>query len=114
MDRQLALPLVIPSVKVVLPPVMVRIFTGARLLDKQMKGSSWRGNIDRESLNLGNPECCILGQLFEHYLAGCCELGIKHRQAVESGFHVWDPQSPKVTGEFQALTRAWRKVLFGR
>lgn len=110
MDRQLLLPRV-PSSRVVLPPVKVRIFTGAKLLDVKRRTPRWRADIDLARLNLEDPEHCVLGQLFDHYMAGCCELGIKHRQAVESGFHIWDPHSPEAMAEFDTLTREWRRFL---
>jgi len=108
--QQLPLGLGFSSVFKSLPPVRKRIQAGAALLDEK-RGLEWRELVDIETLDMASPNEDILGQLFDHYSIGLCELGIRPHRSVELGFSIIDPESSSADYEFAVLTKCWREFV---
>lgn len=65
--------------------VRAAVWAGIGYLDTHVKG--WRKKIDLKKLDLGNPECCVLGEVYGDYDDGKKELGISEEKATELGFN---------------------------
>ena len=57
---------------------------GIALLDARKPG--WRKAFNPETLRMGSPWHCVLGQAFGSYLTGLRLLGVSDYQAAEYGF----------------------------
>ena len=78
-----------------------KVKSGIALLDAHFGGSSWKTDIDLDTLDLGSCGVCVLGQLFGDYSEGLDELGI-------GGGYSYGFDS---TGSFRELTQAWKDAL---
>lgn len=79
-----------------------KVQSGIDLLNAHFGGSSWKKDIDLDTLDLGSCGVCVLGQLFGDYSEGLDELGIGGGYAY--GFDV-------SSGSFRDLTQAWKDAL---
>lgn len=79
-----------------------KVKSGIALLDAHFGGSSWKTDIDLDTLDLGSCSVCVLGQLFGNYSDGLDELGII------GGYSYGFDQS---SGSFRDLTAAWKDAL---
>lgn len=83
---------------------------GIALLDDQLRLLGWRGQIDKEILNMGSCTDCILGQLFGDYLVGRRHI-VGDRQPWYYGFDIRENSDPDSHMRFVALTKAWKLLL---
>ena len=85
-----------------------RVARGIMLLDERGP-ENWREMIDIVSLDIANPDDCILGQLYDSYHAGCAALF--HGEP-----HIYDAATPcgfnYSEADPQYVTREWIKQMF--
>lgn len=87
--------------------VTERVQAGAAWLDQHRPG--WLDRIDLITLNVEDPECCVLGQEFGDY--GDRPDALRdYREAERLGFYVrWAGHGDdRYTAEYAALTEAWK------
>lgn len=80
-----------------------RVAAGARWLDEHRPG--WVDRIDLETLDLGDPCRCVLGQEYGNYTFALDEI-LDDVSPASRGFNAW-----ATTGEYPALTDAWRRLI---
>jgi len=80
-----------------------RVAQGCRILDEARPG--WRVAINPDTLDIGDPFQCILGQLYGTFERGLEALDLSSRWAAEAGF----ANDPGVNDD-EALTTAWLEV----
>lgn len=74
---------------------------GAALLDEHVP--DWYQHINREALNMGDTERCILGQVFGDYFSGCSILDLPEKES-----YGYDLLSCNIYPGWNAdLKRAW-------
>lgn len=78
-----------------------KVQSGIALLNAHFGGSSWKKDIDLDTLDLGSCGVCVLGQLFGDYSDGLDELSIGGGYSY--GFDT--------SGSFHELTQAWKDAL---
>lgn len=97
-----------------------RVRAGAELLDKRVPG--WAGNVDLPTLDVSSSFKCVLGQLgsrrgygLDCYLGMVEDLGLvgSESDTVAHGFSApWKQHG--LEGEYEELTRLWRKEVLER
>ena len=93
-----------------------RVERGATLLDAEQPG--WCKRIDLVTLDMGDTEQCVLGQMYGHYSDGVDALGLGlseyagvYTDAAEHGFdHAYFPDD----GEHDRLLPLWREAIEAR
>jgi hypothetical protein len=93
-----------------------RVQRGAAFLDEE-HGPKWHEKIRLESLNVGDPTCCILGQLIGGYAAGLKRMKITDQRSCSYGFHVHgtgDPLAGNYARNWKMLTRLWKQLITER
>lgn len=93
------------SVSTVPASIRIRVEAGAALLDRIRPG--WLDDIDLITLDLADPECCMLGQLYGKYRAGWPDAVI----SAELGFFADGPDREARVAEYAQLTEAWRDLV---
>lgn len=83
-----------------------KVQRGIEFLDENEPG--WRQWIEIESLNLGDCEACILGQLFGTFDLGIGHYGLSCEKEEILGFNMWGNQNNE---DWQQLTQAWKDAL---
>lgn len=86
--------------------------------DKQVKagiafldhtyGRAWRRKIKLASLDLSEPDYCVLAQTGGDYISHARKLELDFAVRVEYGFAIADDHTP---GDWDVLTRTWKKYL---
>ena len=101
-----------------------RVEAGAALLDEKLPG--WWREIDLEKLNLASRCNCVLGQLNGAtantsfaYSAAAAALGVGYMDEIPLGFEApsvrgFGSERNAQTGEYRALTAAWRDLITSR
>ena len=78
---------------------------GWTLLDQTL-GKGWWRRVRLRSLDLSNPECCVLGQLYRSYIDGKLVLGIEGFQDAELlGFDTTPSGYAQLTDEWKDALR---------
>lgn len=96
------------------PDIQSRVRAGATWLDQHRPG--WVGSIDLITLDVADPECCVLGQVCGYWPS---ELN-SNPVAEELGFFVdrldggYVRLYTEVETGYAALTTAWRDLIEGR
>jgi len=97
-----------------------KAFAGAEFLDSVRPG--WEREIDHDVLNIGDPSCCMLGQLYASFKKGLKKLDLNNEDAVEMGFlapaelnynrgdEVSEMEVRIVNKQYEELTAAWREI----
>lgn len=87
-----------------------RVAAGAAWLDEHRPG--WDQRIDLETLDLGDPCHCVLGQEYGNYGDSPEEIRWERRPAGEDvwvaplfGFHEWNERN------YDVLTAEWRRLI---
>lgn len=86
---------------------------GAKMLDDHFGTPDWDIDINTDTLNIGNPCNCVLGQLYDgSYNEGCRDIRIDPTGKLSScfGFNA-DGYGRGKEGEFRALNHAWLVVI---
>ncbi|MEK7583502.1 MAG: hypothetical protein AAB483_03845 [Patescibacteria group bacterium] len=81
-----------------------RVQRGAALLDKRVPG--WVMRINLETLDIGESQFCVLGQLFKSYSNGFQALGIPGG----AGIHGFNSIGGK-SAEYALLNPAWKCLI---
>ena len=103
--------------------IATRVQNGVEFLDERLP--MWRKAIDKELLDMGNGNTCILGQLFtqnpnnnpfvyrdEGYARGCELFDLSNKEEVNLGFDVPARLKNEDEDEYYAiLTDEWNKVI---
>ncbi|MEU8317120.1 hypothetical protein AB0C33_02015 [Nonomuraea sp. NPDC048881] len=84
----------------------IQVDRGFRLLEEKAP-RTWRDRVNRADLNMGDPDSCILAQIFGSYTAGLEALGLQIGTFGEmrNGFNAVCPE------EHRDLTEAWLQKL---
>jgi len=84
---------------------------GARYLDLNAPG--WFRSIDLSRLNMSNPCCCVVGQLFHSFAVGLQQLDVDPNEGedIALGF---DSLSPDYWNDVAALTPIWKREIRAR
>ena len=91
-----------------------RVADGARYLDLNAPG--WFRSIDLNRLNMSNPCCCVVGQLFHSFAAGLEQLDVDSTEDedVALGFDRTDPLDLDYSNNLAALTPIWKREIEAR
>ena len=85
-----------------------RVSKGAKLLDQL--NPDWYRKIDREALNMGTFDCCVLGQLYCPFGSEACEMiGLDYSEDEDRdyGFNTGRSSRLACSHEMKLLTDAW-------
>lgn len=82
---------------------------GAAFMDRERP--NWENDIDLNTLSLGSPEQCILGQHYGAYDMGTMALGLSMRRQYRYGFIATKEGG---CAEYPALTEAWAREIMTR
>jgi len=87
---------------------------GARYLDLNAPG--WFRSIDLNRLNMSNPCCCVVGQLFGSFAVGLEQLDVDSTEDedVALGFDRPDPLYLDYSNNLAALTPIWKREIEAR
>lgn len=92
-----------------------RVQRGMALLDKKRPG--WRESINTEILDLSDGYCCVLGQVYNHFITGSHGLGLVH-SGEEDPYTPQEEQNLLSHGfyslsshEYDDLTATWKQAL---
>jgi len=91
-----------------------RVAAGAKWLDEHRPG--WWQRIDLDTLNLGDPCQCVLGQLYGHFVYAPDEIWTNNL-SFAGGFNAevgLRGDYDETVTEFAALTAAWRTLIQAR
>lgn len=97
--------------------VLERVEAGAARLDGSQGGPGWEAHVDLTTLNMQDPRCCTLGQLYGDYDTGATDLGIDRGDEDEDDFPAYDLGFDTYYGmasEYEELTEAWRELVRAR
>ena len=72
---------------------------------------NWADEIDLDILDLGDSNCCILGQLCDSYDNGQVELEINSDECRGFGFTLYGLHAGE---DFEALTDTWKQLIQAR
>lgn len=93
-----------------------RVQAGIDFLDE--RHPEWRGEIDRNILDLSSQTDCVLGQLYGHYMDALPALGMYGDRVRQTalGFEVTEEQieeqfEERSTHHYDNLTAAWEYLL---
>ena len=91
-----------------------QVADGARYLDLNAPG--WFRSIDLNRLNMSNPCCCVVGQLFHSFAAGLEQLDVDPGVAedVALGFDRTDSLGLDYSRDLDALTPIWKREIEAR
>lgn len=81
-------------------PPRTDLDAGVAVLDEHVIG--WRDKVDADGLDMGDPCCCVLGQVFGDFYTGIETLDVGYGNAERLGFDGDD---------YPALGEAWRREL---
>ena len=87
-----------------------RVQAGIEFLDKKY-GTKWRKKIRLETLDLGHPLYCVLGQTDLGYCVHADKLHLVPSKCRKLGFNIPYPLSNSPSVTYVALTLAWKKAL---
>lgn len=102
-------------------PLRTRVERGAQLLDEIEPG--WFQRIDLTDLDLSDPTCCVLGQIYEDFSNGVHVIEVRfpdvphrfldeaHDWYIETGFDIAGSESSEI---FEELTVAWQALIQAR
>ena len=89
-----------------------RSFTGAQFLDRRVP--YWYRDINRQTLDVGDYEKCLMGQLFGTYNIGCEMLNITEKDAFAFGFWSGMCNKSKREKRYRKLAIEWRERIIER
>jgi len=91
-----------------------QVADGARYLDLNAPG--WFRSIDLNRLNMSNPCCCVVGQLFYSFAVGLEQLDVDPGavEDVALGFDRSDSLGLDYSRDLAALTPIWKREIEAR
>jgi hypothetical protein len=92
-----------------LKDVRAAVWAGIGYLNVHRPG--WRRKINLEKLDLADPTCCVLGEVYGDYSIGTNALGFQPGEAEKFGFYIPNTaataENPQ-RAQYQRLTAEWR------
>lgn len=88
-----------------------RVTRGAHWLD--LHTPDWSDEIDVDTLRMGSPRQCILGQVYGNYFVAADQFTLTCSATIKLGFN-GSLVGLLLTAELFRLRRAWRKLILAR
>jgi len=86
--------------------VSEEVARGVALLDEKRPG--WEHEIDLDKLDIKDPKCCVLGQVYGGFTVGYAEVGFTPDDDGTDAFAADDARCPSLTAEWRSVIETLR------